>query len=104
RAEIFSSRLPSDPGLKVFVSRATIEQRTQERRSIFGTNLIGRATGQDLTERDHFVRSRNVFLEVEDIPVFYWPFMQGSAEHPLGPVRDLNLGGNRIFGFQAGVG
>lgn len=104
RAQIFSSRLPSDPGLKVFVAQTTVEEKTSQRRGLFGGPLIGRTTGQPLTEHDHMVRSRNAFLEIEDIPVFFVPFLQGTAEHPLGPVRDINLGGNRIFGFQFGVG
>lgn len=104
RAEIFSSKLPSDPGLKVFVATSTIEQVTQQRRTIFGRTVIGRDTGQPIQEVEHIIRSRSVFLEVEDVPILYFPFAQGSAEHPLGPIRDFNFGVNDIFGVQVGVG
>src|SRR5262249_28908011 len=42
RAEIFASRLPSDPGLKVYMSQATVEEQRRARRSIFGREVVSR--------------------------------------------------------------
>ena len=43
RAEVFASQLPSDPGLKVVVAEATLEEKKIPRRSIFGRQYINRA-------------------------------------------------------------
>src|SRR5262249_32956472 len=47
RAEIFSSRLPSDPGFKVYVAHATIEETKVPRVGLLGT-AIDRKTGQPM--------------------------------------------------------
>ena len=39
RAEVFASRLPSDPGLKLVTARATVEEKKIERRTIFGETV-----------------------------------------------------------------
>jgi hypothetical protein len=103
QAEIFSSRLPSDPGLKVYVAEATLENREVVQRSIFGREVISRETGQTRTEPERRFRGEDVFLEVEDVPVFYLPFLQGDANDPLGPLESVNFGYNRIFGAQLGA-
>jgi hypothetical protein len=102
RAEVFSSKLPSDPGLKVYVAQATIEDKAIPKRSLFGP-VRDRVTGEPLTERQTLVHGENVFLKLEDVPVLYFPFVQGDARHPLGPVEGVNFGYNRIFGAQLGV-
>src|SRR5262249_26475708 len=102
RAELFSSKLPSDPGLKVYVAQATVEDKAVPIRTLFGV-ARDRKTGEPLTEKQTLIHGENVFLKLEDVPVLYFPFVQGDARHPLGPVESINFGYNRIFGFQAGV-
>jgi hypothetical protein len=103
RAEVFSSKTPADPGLKVVFSEATLDERKVPRESIFGRIFTNRTTGQPETETQQMVRGDNVFLKLEDVPVFYLPFVQGDARDPLGPIRGVSLGYNRIFGAQIGV-
>jgi hypothetical protein len=100
KAELFSSRLPSDPGLKVYVADGTLEEKTIERRSIFGIPFIDRRTGQAETAQQRLFDGRNVFLEIENIPVFYLPFLRGDANDPLGPLESVGFNYNRIYGFQ----
>ncbi len=100
RVEIFSSRLPSDPGLKVYVQEATLDNMIVPKRSVFGVPFINRETGQPETEVERLIRSYNVLLEVNDVPVFYVPFVQGDASDPLGPLEGFNIGYNRVFGAQ----
>ena len=50
KAEMFSSRLPSDPGLKVYVADATLERKLIPKKSVFGRQFINRQTGQPETE------------------------------------------------------
>jgi hypothetical protein len=103
RSDIFSSKLPSDPGLKVYVSEAVIEDKEVPRRTIFGREVVDRQTGQPLAEHETLIRAENVFFELESVPFFYLPYLAGDARHPLGPVEEVTFSYNRIFGFQSGV-
>lgn len=102
-ADIFSSKLPSDPGLKVYVAEALIEERTVPKFSLFGKRFADRASGQELDQKETYVRGRNMFIEIEDIPIFYLPYLQGDARDPLGPIEGMNLGFSNIFGGQFGL-
>src|SRR5439155_25232892 len=42
----------------------------------------------------------SVFVRLEDVPVFYVPFIQGNARDPLGPLKSLSFKQDRIFGTQ----
>lgn len=103
QAVVFSSRLPSDPGLTVQLSHATLEEKKVPKKSIFGKQVYDRKTGQPQSEPQSIVQGSNVFFKVEDVPVFYLPFVQADARDPLGPIEDFNIGFNRIFGFRIGT-
>lgn len=100
RAEVFSSRLPSDPGLKVYSKEATIENKVIPKRSIFGLQYFNRKTGEPETETQRLLKAKDIFLEVEDVPIFYFPYLQGDVNDPLGPLESINFKYDRIFGFQ----
>jgi hypothetical protein len=104
QGEFFSSRLPSDPGLKVVFTHATLEERRLPRRGLFSGVVTDPRTGQPATVPESWVVAEDVFLRVEDVPVFYLPVVSGDARDPLGPVESIHLGANRIFGAQIGVG
>src|SRR5205823_4603441 len=103
KAEFFSSLLPSDPGLEVYVGRALIEDKTVPRTGFFGNQLFDRTTGEPLTTKETIVTARNVFFELEHVPFFYLPYVKDDARDPLGPILEINGGYNRIYGVQAGV-
>jgi hypothetical protein len=103
RGTFFSSKLPSDPGLKVVFSEATLEERKQIRRSIFGRETINIQTDQPVVDTQKLVRADDIFVRLEDVPIFYLPFLQGDANDPLGPLRDISTGYNRIFGFEVNL-
>ncbi|HEV3257205.1 MAG TPA: hypothetical protein VG013_10020 [Gemmataceae bacterium] len=100
-AEVFSSRLPSDPGLKIVVAEGTLDETHVPKRTIFGRQYVNRVTGQPETEEQRLFRGEDMVVRLEDFPVFYFPFIQGDANDPLGPLRNIRLNYNRIFGFQA---
>lgn len=100
RTEVFSSRLPSDPGLKVYVSESTLDEVRVPKRTIFGTQLIDDKTGQPETAEQRLFKGRTVLLELENVPVFWLPYLQGDANDPLGPLEQINVGFNRVFGAQ----
>jgi hypothetical protein len=103
RGNFSSSKLPSDPGLKVQFARATLDEKKQIQRNIFGREIIDIRTDQPVVEVQKLVRADDVFLRIEDVPVFWLPYIQGDANDPLGPIRDISMGFNRIYGFQASV-
>jgi hypothetical protein len=103
RSEVFSSKLPSDPGLKVYVAEATVDENVRPRRTIFGQPVYNRVTGEPEEERETLVRGRNAFFELESVPFFYLPYLSGNANEPLGPVREINGGYNSIYGVTFGV-
>lgn len=103
QADIFSSKLPSDPGLKVYVREGTIEEKKVPRLSIFDTPIIDRRTGQPIEMRDTRVDARDVIFKLEDVPFFYLPHVNTNATDPFGPLEDVNVGFSRVFGAQFGV-
>ena len=102
-AVVFSSRLPSDPGLTVFVRHATLEEKKVPKRTLFGGVVTDPKTGQPETEPQSLVRGDTVLIRVGPVPVFYLPYIQTDARDPLGPIEDVNVGFNRVFGFRIGT-
>ena len=103
RGEVFSSKLPSDPGLKVYFAHGTIENLQVPRVSTFGLPIGNRQTGEQDIEREMYFRGNNVFFELENIPFFWSPYLAGNLLNPLGPVEDLTFGYNQIFGLEFGT-
>jgi len=103
KSETFSSRLPSDPGLKNFLDNAVIQDRTVPQKNIFGQPVIDRKTGQPLIAKQTVLTGNNSFFEMEDIPFFWLPRYSADLQAPLGPLQDFNFGFNHIFGVQLGV-
>ncbi len=103
RAEIFSSKLPSDPGLKIYLATATIEDKPIRRLTIFGNPMIDRKTGKEIEARQTYLQGHNVFFEYYNIPYFYLPYVAADLRDPLGPVESLSFGYSNIFGFEAGI-
>src|SRR5262249_7756957 len=87
----------SDPGLKIELRDATIEERDQQKKTIFGFGFTKR-TGEPLEEKEHYVEGRNLVVRLEGVPIFYFPWFRGLAEDPLGPLDSLSVGYNRAFG------
>jgi hypothetical protein len=98
--EVFSTVLPSDPGLKIVVSEATLEDTDTPRRNIFGFRIKDSKTGEYLKDTQRVFTGRNFFLRLENVPILYFPYVQGDPEDPLGPLESIAFNYNRIFGFQ----
>jgi len=99
-AAVSASRMPSDPGLKVLLSHATLEDREYERRTLFGIPLYDPVTGAPQKGSEKLVRGENAVLQLEGVPVFYLPVLQGDANEPLGPLQTLTFRQDRVFGTQ----
>lgn len=101
-AQIFSSKLPSDPGFKVLAQNATITNRERPR-TFFGQQVFDK-NGKPAVIEESILEAKNVVAELDGIPFFYTPYLLTDARDPMGPLETINIGGNRIFGFQLGVG
>lgn len=103
-SETFSSRLPSDPGLKIYMRDGVIEDNVVPLRNIFGAPVFDRATGQPVMLRQTLLDGNDSFFQLEKIPFFWLPYVSTTAQQPLGPVQNIIPGGfNMIYGFQFGV-
>ncbi|MFO0807272.1 MAG: LPS assembly protein LptD [Gemmataceae bacterium] len=100
RAQVYSSRLPSDPGLTLVLAQAIVEDKHVERRGLFGGTSRNPETGEPSMTTERIVKGENVILRIEDVPVFYLPYIQGNANNPLGPLRSVGFKQDRIFGTQ----
>jgi hypothetical protein len=103
RAESFSSRLPSDPGLLVYFTKATLEEKQVPMRGLLGRQVIDRVTGEPKTQRVDLITGEDVYPEIEHVPFFYLPYAKINANNPLGPLQSINAGYNVIYGFQGDV-
>jgi len=103
--EVFASKLPSDPGIKVVVADGDLEEKQVLKKSIFGRQVINRATGQPEIETQQIFTGRNAILDfgvASDfyVPLFYWPWFRADVRDPLGPLQSVGFNYNRIFGFE----
>jgi hypothetical protein len=103
KSVIYASKLPSDPGIEIYVSDATVETQRRPRRTIFGIQFYDRKTGQPETEQEALFTGWNNFLEISGVPVFYFPYLHGNANDPLGPITNIGTGYSQIFGVQSWV-
>jgi hypothetical protein len=97
-AELSSSRLPSDPGLRIQATSISLEERTGPRLNIFGrpiTTLDGDDTKE---EKQWHAIADEVTFRVFDLPVGYLPHIEGDPREPLGPLRNLRVKSDRVFG------
>ena len=96
---IFSSSLPSDPGLYVDVDNFTVNERKVPRTYLYGLYTPTDKDGKQPIDTDHLFTGQNMVTRVEGVPVFYFPYLRGRVEDPLGPLEGLSLGYDQIFGF-----
>lgn len=99
-AEVFSTILPSDPGLKIYMRSATVEEVEVPKRGFLGRQIIDPATGLPAVERRRYFEGDNFLLYFENVPVFWFPYLRGDIEDPLGPLENISIGGSQMFGFQ----
>src|SRR5579864_8512316 len=89
RVEIFSSRLPSDPGLKIVFAEATMSQKHTTRTSVLGLPFVNEQTGQVEETTQRIFQGYNGLVELRDVPILYVPYMQGDAANTQGPIKDF---------------
>ncbi len=96
---IYSTILPSDPGLEITLKQITIEEKETPVKNWLGQPVYDK-NGMPKVDKGRYFTGDNMFVTLEDVPVFYFPWLRGRVEDPLGPLENLNFNYNRIFGFQ----
>lgn len=99
QAGVYSSKLPSDPGVLFEASEVSLVERPTLRRNFLG--LPYRSVGGQPVGAERLLTGRNARVEVLGVPVFYTPYYRADPAEPLGPLDGLGFGNDRIFGFQA---
>ncbi len=99
-AVVYSTILPSDPGLRIELRDVDVEEIDKPKRGFLGFPVKDPVTGEPVIDRGHYFRGRNVVTRLESVPIFYSPWMSGRVEDPLGPLENIGFNYNRIFGTQ----
>lgn len=90
----------SKPGYRIQATDALLEQRL--RTSTFGTEspAIDPATGNPEEETQNWITSLNNVFFIEDVPVFYLPYISAPADKSQMPLQSILFGEDTIFGAQ----
>lgn len=99
-ASFSSSKLPSDPGVRIDSNRVTMSEREVLVRNVFGIPYRDLLTGEPVYGREQLVTAYGAVPKVAGVPVMYFPRIRTDATDPLGPFIGFGFGQNRIFGTQ----
>lgn len=99
-AQAFSSKLPSDPSLRLLVDEATLTEEFGQRTNIFGVPYRTLGTWEPDIGPVRTLTASNARVNVLGLPVFYTPYMKTDVAEPIGPLRGVGVGNDRIFGAQ----
>lgn len=97
---VYSSKRPAQPGLRITGESATLIQRNTVRRNIFGRPYRDVRTGELDVGNERILTTERARVRVFDTPVFFWPRSRVDVRDPLGPLAGLGFGTDTIFGTQ----
>ncbi|WP_143543762.1 LPS assembly protein LptD [Rhodopirellula sp. MGV] len=63
-------------------------------------SVVDRDSGLLVSDNDPFVRSKNSFVFVGGIPIFYWPRFATSLERPVFYIQGIKVRNDQNFGSQ----
>ena len=98
RGYVTSSRF-AQPGYRLQSGSLLLEDDQQLVIDPFtGEVQVDPETGEPLVVHDRTATSRNNFLFLGPVPVFYWPVLAADLEEPTFYLRRIRLRNDRIFG------
>ena len=99
KGSAFSTKLPADPGLRFDSPRTTLRESAVARKNIFGIPYRT-FDGQPVEGYERTLTVRNSITRINNVPVFYWPYLRTDLSEPLGPLLGVGGGQDRIYGTQ----
>lgn len=104
QAVFFASRLPSDPDLKVMTGELSVTTGQVPRRGPFNTRPVDEF-GNDLgMEQQLWGSAESLRIDYLGLPIGYLSQVEGDLRDPLGPIVDVRVRGDRVFGYGLQVG
>lgn len=97
-AVFYASRLPSDPDLQVFAREASLTEGRRLRRGLFGQTYVNPVTGQSEQMASLYATADGVTPRLFNVPFLYLPHLEGEVNEPFGPIRNVRMRNDRIFG------
>ncbi len=97
---VFSSKRPAQPGLRVTGEEATLTQQKTVRRNVFGRPYRNLRTGELDVGTERILTTTRPRIRVFNTPVFFWPRSRVDVGDPLGPLAGIGFGQDTIFGTQ----
>lgn len=70
---------------------------------VTGAPVADATTGEPLVGHRYVAESRNDFVYVGGVPVFYWPVLQTNLDEPTFYVESISIGNDSVFGFQSEI-
>ena len=92
-------------GIPTYELRAglmTYDDVQQPRFNVLGQPLVD-ASGAPIIDHQMLATSRDNRIYIEQIPVFYWPFMATNLERPNFYIDEVQVKNDNIFGMQVYV-
>lgn len=100
---ITTSRL-GKPGYRLQASNVDFEDKQSPLLDpLTGIPQVNPATGEAIVQHDRLATSRNNFLFLGPVPIFYWPVFSTNLEDPTLFIRSAQLQNDRVFGVWASV-
>ena len=97
----FTSSRMGRPGYRIQVNNATLDVTSQAKIDPYtGLPQVDPETGDLELDHDYFTTSRNNFLFIRDLPVFYWPVLATNLEEPTFYIKRIRFKRDSVFGTQ----
>jgi hypothetical protein len=100
RASVTSSRLGVP---RYWFQAESVEFQDRQRPlvdPVTGVVMVDPETGDPAIEHEYLATSRNNFVYVAGVPLFYWPVMATNLETPSFYLDQLRIRNDNVFGFQ----
>ena len=99
-AFVTSSRL-GFPRYRLESGRMTLDDIQESRvDALTGAPVLDPQTGQPVVDHELMLTAENNLLYLEEIPVFYWPFLATDLTEPSLYLRRARFRNDRVFGAQ----
>ncbi len=97
-----SSKLPSDPSLTINVTDATHrdDRYSQDEHIRDYLHRSEDEAGSQYRAASQIFTGENMIIGIEDIPVFYFPYVRRCVNNPLGPLESFSFSQNNILNAQ----